>query len=267
MDKVDAKVLWEENAEAWTKLARMGYDIYRDGCNTPAFLKLLPPVDGLNGLDVGCGEGANTRQVAALGANMTGVDVSQTFIKHAKSFSSDAPQIKYVVSNGSQLPFDDQSFDFVMSTMALMDIEDVESTLREIRRVLVNDGFFQFSIVHPCFQTPGMRWVVDDSGKRVGLETARYFQEGRIDDEWTFSAAPDELLKELKPFRVAHFHRTLTTWMAMLRAAGFVVDALLEPTPDDDAIAKYPPLSCMREVPLFLHMRVLIDPKSPFGYD
>jgi len=32
-------------------LARIGYDIYRDGCNSPAFLNMLPPVTGLNGLD------------------------------------------------------------------------------------------------------------------------------------------------------------------------------------------------------------------------
>lgn len=267
MDKVDAKILWEENAEAWTKLARMGYDIYRDGCNTPTFLKLLPSVLGLNGLDVGCGEGANTRQVAALGASMTGVDVSPTFIKHAKSFSADAPQIEYVVSNGSQLPFPNQAFDFVMSTMVLMDIEDVEATLNEIHRVLKRDGFFQFSIVHPCFQTPGMRWLFDDDGKRVGVEAARYFQEGRIDDEWTFTAAPEEIRKGLKLFRVAHFHRTLTSWMSLIRASGFTLDALVEPTPDDAAIAKYPPLACMKEVPLFLHMRLLVDPKSPIGYD
>ena len=29
---------WEANAETWTRHARAGYDIYRDGLNTPAFL-------------------------------------------------------------------------------------------------------------------------------------------------------------------------------------------------------------------------------------
>jgi hypothetical protein len=44
---------WEGNAEAWTRLARAGYDIYRDGFNTPAFVAMLPDIEGLAGLDVG----------------------------------------------------------------------------------------------------------------------------------------------------------------------------------------------------------------------
>ncbi len=50
-------MFWEQNAEAWTVLSEKGYDIYRDHVNTPAFLKMLPAVAGLRGLDVGCGEG------------------------------------------------------------------------------------------------------------------------------------------------------------------------------------------------------------------
>jgi hypothetical protein len=30
---------WNDNAEAWTIIARAGFDIYRDYLNTPAFLK------------------------------------------------------------------------------------------------------------------------------------------------------------------------------------------------------------------------------------
>jgi hypothetical protein len=44
---------WEGNAEAWTRLARAEYDVYRDGLNTPAIFELLPDVGGLTGLDVG----------------------------------------------------------------------------------------------------------------------------------------------------------------------------------------------------------------------
>jgi len=260
MKKEDAALLWEENAEAWTQLARMGYDIYRDGCNTPAFLNMLPSVKGLKGLDVGCGEGENTRLVAQLGADMAGIDVSKTFIGHAKNFSADGegslPRIAYVVASADKIPFAAQYFDFVISTMVLMDIENIQGALKEVNRILKPRGFFQFSIVHPCFQTPGMKWVVDGDGNRAGVEASRYFEEGRIDDEWTFSSAPAEISSGFKPFRVAHFHRTLTTWINLMSSNGFMLEALQEPTPDAASIEKYPPLKCMLDVPLFLHMRV-----------
>jgi putative hydrolase of the HAD superfamily len=70
---------WEGNAEAWTKLSRAGYDVYRDYLNTPAFLEMLPDVAGLRGLDIGCGEGHDTRQVAGRGASVTGLDIAPTF--------------------------------------------------------------------------------------------------------------------------------------------------------------------------------------------
>ena len=58
MTRSEAAALWEANAETWTRHARAGLDVYRDQVNTPAFLAMLPPVGGLRGLDIGCGEGA-----------------------------------------------------------------------------------------------------------------------------------------------------------------------------------------------------------------
>jgi hypothetical protein len=42
MKRTDVAQYWEANAETWTGHARAGYDIYRDGLNTPAFLGMLP---------------------------------------------------------------------------------------------------------------------------------------------------------------------------------------------------------------------------------
>ncbi|HMO22745.1 MAG TPA: SAM-dependent methyltransferase, partial [Candidatus Melainabacteria bacterium] len=47
--------LWQANAEAWTELTRMGFDICRDHLNMPNFLSILPSVTGQEGLDIGCG--------------------------------------------------------------------------------------------------------------------------------------------------------------------------------------------------------------------
>src|SRR5262249_13734352 len=79
MDNEEAGRLWNGSAEAWTGLARAGHDVYRDHLNTPAFFALLPDVAGLTGLDVGCGEGHNTRLLARRGALVTGLDISEVF--------------------------------------------------------------------------------------------------------------------------------------------------------------------------------------------
>ncbi|MBX9669433.1 MAG: hypothetical protein K2X93_17560 [Candidatus Obscuribacterales bacterium] len=101
-----------------------------------------------------------------------------------------------------------------------------------------------------------MRWIEDDQGNRIGVVASRYFEEGRIDDEWTFSAAPEAIRNQFKPFRVAHFHKTLSSWINLLIDKGFAIKRLLEPCPTPDALEAYPPLRCMLNVPLFLHVRV-----------
>lgn len=86
MESEEVRKHWNRNAEAWTHLSRAGYDTYRNYLNTPAFFELLPEVDGLKGLDLGCGEGYNTRLLAEHGANVIGLDISSVFIRHAKTF-------------------------------------------------------------------------------------------------------------------------------------------------------------------------------------
>jgi 2-polyprenyl-3-methyl-5-hydroxy-6-metoxy-1,4-benzoquinol methylase len=82
---------WESNARAWTTLSRQGWDVYRDALNTPAFLELLPDIGGRSGLDLGCGEGHNTRLLAARGARIVGVDLVPTFIEYAREAERESP--------------------------------------------------------------------------------------------------------------------------------------------------------------------------------
>src|SRR5690348_14328305 len=124
MDDAEVGRYWDDNADGWTKLARMGFDVYRDLLNTPAFLQMLPDVRGLRGLDIGCGEGHNTRLIARQrGGRMTAVDISAKFLGHARQAERAAPLgIRCVRASGQRLPFVDESFDFAVATMSLMDM-------------------------------------------------------------------------------------------------------------------------------------------------
>ena len=248
---------WEGNAAAWTKLSRMGFDVYRDLINTPAFLGMLPDVAGLSGLDVGCGEGTNTRLVAQRGARMTAIDIAPTFIRHASEAEAKEPLgISYRVASSQRMPFADASFDFAMATMSLMDMSRQDLALAEVFRVLKPGGFFQFSILHPCFTTPYRKTVRDATGKELYVQLAGYFdpQNGEI-EEWIFSAAPAEAREGLAKFRVPRFHRTLSGWMNLIVDSGFAIERLHEPFADEALAAKYPSVRDTRLVGYFLHVR------------
>ncbi len=66
-----SRPLLERKRRCLDPVARAGYDVFRDHLNTPAFFALLPDVAGLSGLDIGCGEGHNTRLLARRGARVT----------------------------------------------------------------------------------------------------------------------------------------------------------------------------------------------------
>ncbi len=257
MDHREAGRMWDENAEVWTRLARMGYDVHRDYVNTPAFLDMLPDVLGSSGLDIGCGEGHNTRLLARRGARMTALDISKTFVAHAYQEEKKAPMgIRYVVASAVELPFADRSFDFATAIMSLMDVPEQESAISEAHRILKPGGFLQFSIVHPCFLTPNWRWVCDDTGQRVAMECRDYFDppEDEI-EEWIFGTAPPEMQETLRKFRIPIFRRTLSSWMNLLIDAGFVPERFDEPYADEDTVKRCPNVASTRIVAFFLIVR------------
>ncbi len=258
MNHEEAGRYWNENADAWTALARGGYDVYRDFLNTPAFFELLPDVRGLTGLDVGCGEGHNTRLLADRGARVSAVDVSEAFIAYARQEEARAPRhIDYRVASAVALPFGDATFDFVAAFMSLMDIPETAQVLADAHRVLKPGGFLQFSIEHPCFATPHCRNLRTPDGRSYAIEVGGYFRRlhGEV-AEWTFGAAPPEMRNTRRLFRTPKFTRPVSEWLNLLLDAGFVIERLGEPCPDDETVRECPAVQDAQVVAYFLHVRV-----------
>lgn len=256
MDHREAGKYWNENAEVWTQLSRAGYDVYRDYLNTPAFLAMLPEVRGLAGIDIGCGEGTNTRRVAELGATMTAIDVSDVFVGQASEMERQAPRgIDYRVASAAELPFPDHHFDFATAFMSLMDVPETARVLAEAHRVIKPGGFLQFSITHPCFSTPHRRNLRKD-GLTYAFEIGDYFRglDGEI-EEWIFSSAPADLKERMRKFRIPRFYRTLSEWFNLLIEAGFAIERVEEPRPSDEVVRACPAIQDAQVVAYFLHVR------------
>jgi SAM-dependent methyltransferase len=258
MDHEEVGRYWDGNADAWTELARAGYDVYRDFLNTPAFFESLPDVAGLSGLDIGCGEGHNTRLLAGRGARVTAVDISERFIAHARRAEAEDPRgIEYRVASAVDLPFPEATFDFATAFMSLMDVPETDRVVAEAYRVLRPGGFLQFSICHPCFDTPHRRNVRDGDGRTYAIEVGDYFRgrDGEV-TEWLFSAAPPEARRGLTLFKTPLFRRTLGQWLNLLVGAGFRLEFVGEPCPTDDAVRRCPAVQDAQVVAYFLHVRV-----------
>ncbi len=253
MERPDTRHMWEANARAWIELSRAGFDVYRDLVNTPAFFKLLLPVAGLVGLDLGCGEGHNTRLVANTGATVAAVDISMTFVEAAALDSQ--PGIRFVVGDGADLPFRGSVFDFVTAFMSLVDVGDPERTLQEVARVLKPGGFVQFSVVHPATSTPVRHWVDDEDGHRHALAVGDYFYEGPMTERWIFGATPAKVRDLHEPFTITYARRTFAGWIRAVLQAGLAIDAIAEPHADEETALAHPEVADTRIAPYFLILR------------
>jgi ubiquinone/menaquinone biosynthesis C-methylase UbiE len=204
-------------------------------------------------LDAGCGEGHNTRILAAAGAKMTGVDISPKMIRFAGAAEKRQPfGIQYKVASFSDLsPFRAASFDTVVSFMALMDGPEYPGAVREIYRVLKPGGNLFFNISHPCFMTKGMDWVRNEAGEPVKLAVSDYFSKEHYVERWSFGAAGENV----EPFSIPYFGRTLSDYINPLADTGFVLRKLQEPRPSLRLCHEHPEfLKWRNTAAIFLHV-------------
>lgn len=105
-------------------------------------VELLAPQPGEHILDLGCGDGALTEQLAAAGAIVTGVDVSSSMVDAAQARSlKSARGFRIDHADATALTYEDE-FDAVFSNAALHWIRDASQVLENIRRSLHPGGRF-----------------------------------------------------------------------------------------------------------------------------
>jgi 2-polyprenyl-6-hydroxyphenyl methylase/3-demethylubiquinone-9 3-methyltransferase len=94
-------------------------------------------------LEVGCGGGILSEEIAGLGFITTGIDPSESSLRTAAEHSvANKLLIKYVNGYGEDLPFGAASFDVVLCCDVLEHVRDLPKVISEISRVLKNGGVF-----------------------------------------------------------------------------------------------------------------------------
>ncbi len=137
---------YDEHAN-WYDGYLAGHAAEHTGRTTAALVEALGPGTGTC-LDVGCGTGVHASAVRRLGWTVVGVDLSPALLRRAR------PRLPVAVADATRLPLADALLDAVVATLVHTDLDDWNTTVREIARVLRPGGRFVHVGVHPCFVGP-----------------------------------------------------------------------------------------------------------------
>ena len=93
-------------------------------------------------LDVGCGTGAVTIDIAeSTRGHVVGIDVDEAKLEEAQRLLEVAPNLDFQVADVQDLPFEDGTFDLVITNIVLVYVPDKQKALDEMARVTKSGGY------------------------------------------------------------------------------------------------------------------------------
>ena len=144
-------------------------------------------------LDVGCGGGFLSNDLALSGFKVTGVDLSLESLKIAELYDKTGT-VNYELADAFHLPYDDKSFDVVTAMDFLEHVEDPGRVIKEFSRVLRPGGYFFFhtfnrNILSKLIIIKFVEWFIKNTPKNMHVielfikprELKQYCEEAKMD--------------------------------------------------------------------------------------
>jgi SAM-dependent methyltransferase len=171
-------------------------------------------------LELGCGAGQWSIALHALGARVTGLDISGRQLEHARLLMTDAAvEFPLAHSAAETTPFKDASFDVVFSDHGAMTFADPYLTVPEVARILRPGGLLAFSMHTPILD---IAWKpeADHPGDKL------------IEDYWDL-----HLIEQ--PDEPVAFQLRYGEWIRVFVENRFAIESLIELRPTADALSSY----------------------------
>ena len=221
-------------AREWDKIAQLRYWQIASGKDLSFSHILLPTIQTLvedcsleSVLDIGCGTGQLTRELANVSGKLTAVDPSARSIDIARRTCFSSGNVSFYVGTVEEFArnWSGSPFNIAVANMTLMTCLDLEALVRAVATVVAPDGCFVATITHPWF------WPQYRGYANAGW--FNYHQEIVLEGPFSISA-------EISDYVTTHVHRPLATYLNSLSQFGFRLDRIMEPYPREEIQALYP---------------------------
>lgn len=211
---------------------------YNDFIEQPAIKRLIPQLNHLNVLDLGCGFGELSNYCIEQGAtHVTGVDISVNML----SIANKHPQIHYIQSAMEDIDFKTNEFDLIVSSLAFHYIEDYSALISKIAKWLKPNGYLVFSTEHPLVLSPKHHkgWIKDSNNDVLHWPVDNYGEQGIRTEFWGIEG-------------VIKYHRKISTLLNILIQNGLGIQEIEEPESTLEGLEKMPKLKNETKRPSFI---------------
>lgn len=183
-------------------------------------LQVLGDVRGRHILELGCGAAQWSIALRALGANVTGLDISERQLEYARRLMVEADvEFPLVHASAEATPFEDESFEIVFCDHGAMTFADPYLTVPEAARILRPGGLLAFSMSTPILDIAWPPGTEHPSAELLG-------------DYWHLHALEE-------PDEPVAFQLRYGEWVRVFGENGFVIESLIELRPPPDANSSY----------------------------
>lgn len=223
MDERAQARYWNDISEMYREITRIDDSDFHYGplLAGERELALLPPLKaGMTALELGCGEGQNSRWLARQGIRCVAVDVSEGQLAYArKDASAEGLEIDFHCASIESFDPGEATFDLITSSHAFEFVAEPFEQVKRIAKWLKPGGTLMISTVHPVYNGEWVSADEEDGTETWGRLLINYFQP--VDDvREQLSGEGDSVISRAYP---------VSAWFNAFRAAGLQVERLEEP--------------------------------------
>lgn len=217
----------------------------------PTIRSMLPDLRDKRILELGCGYGDNCAYFDELGAKyILGTDISEHMIGIAKERHTNS-KCKFQVLAMEDISSVPDKFDLVISSLAFHYVEDFEKLLKDIYKLLKDDGLLIFSQEHPIGTGTILNGACNGSDN-IDLGGKNYY----LVSDYNING---KRIVDWNDCKVVKYHRNFSCIINTLHRCNFKIEDILEPTPTEEILKRKPRYKNQFDKPFFLFIKARKD--------